>query len=107
MLLIKFFRFSLADKRMILETIVLLFISRMTIIILPYRFLKPMLGKYKKESNTPSSADIKVIKRVAYWIKRISPMLLWKCNCLPQAITGRFMLKFRNIDSTIYLDEQR
>ncbi len=74
----------------------------MAIILLPYKVLKAMLGTYKKISNGKET-DSEIIKRASYWIRRISPLLPWKCNCLPQAVTGRFVLKIRKIESTLYL----
>ncbi len=98
----KFARLKFSDKRLIVEAVVFLFIARMTIIIMPYKVLKPMLGTYKKQSVS-SEAERRAIRKVGNIIKAASERLPWKCNCLPQAITGRIMLKIRKIDSTIYL----
>ncbi len=102
MLLIKFFKLSLSDKRMILEIVFFLFILRVIIILLPYSFLKPLLGKYNDKSLAEEH-EIKVIRRISYWISRLSCILPLKCNCLPKAITGKLMLKIRGINSTLYL----
>ncbi|HBM16130.1 MAG TPA: lasso peptide biosynthesis B2 protein [Lentisphaeria bacterium] len=98
----KFSKLKNADKRLIIEAVVFLFIARMTILFLPYSVLKKLLGKHKHR-NIVEPLDIRTIRKVANIIKIASDRLPWKCNCLPQAIAARHMLKKRNISSTLYL----
>jgi hypothetical protein len=53
--------------------------------------------------NTLNNYNMALLKEIRYTMDRLVKYLPWKTKCLTQAITGRLMLKLRNIDSTIHL----
>ncbi|MFH1727761.1 MAG: lasso peptide biosynthesis B2 protein [Pseudomonadota bacterium] len=100
--LLKFLKLKNKNKLLAIEVAFFLFIARLSILFLPYRFLKPVLGKYKK-SNDSQNVDPKELRRISNYIHKISKYMPVKSNCLPQAITAKCMLKARNINSTLYI----
>jgi hypothetical protein len=101
-LLPKFAKLKSSDKRMVFEAVFFLFIARMTILFLPYKVLKYFLGKYKNDTEN-ANFDSRTVRRVSNIIRAVSKRLPWKCNCLPQAITAKQMLKLRRINSKLCL----
>lgn len=79
-------------------------IVRLAIVLLPFRWLAPALGKHMVESPLAEDAEnleeAKQIGRVVETVSRYTP---WKSRCLVKAITGKVMLRRHGIANTLYL----
>jgi len=100
----KFFKKPPADRILYMEATFWLGISRLAILILPFRWIAPFLGQHMASSdeNDKSSGRQAVIP-VSRAILNMSRHLPWECKCLAQAISGKMMLQRRQISSTLYL----
>jgi hypothetical protein len=100
----KFNQLSWRDKILILEGTVWLGIVRLTIKVLPFRWMVYFMGQPQKISpDTEEAAYKRSLNRIAWTIKIVSKHLPWDCTCLTQAITAQQMLRYRGLSSTIYL----
>lgn len=97
-----FLKLSVENKILVMEATVLLLLTRLTIRFLPYRVLRKMLGRHKVVAVN-QTVDEALIRRISYFINRVAPRMPIECTCLPQALTGKYMLKRRGIKSTLYI----
>src|SRR5437016_2292412 len=88
----------LAQKGLLLETLVLLALARLAVLLLPFRWVARVLGK--QSSETPVQAN----RARAWHIRRISVMVFiasknvpWTSKCLDQALAAKIMLARRGI----------
>jgi Transglutaminase-like superfamily len=103
-LVTKFFKKPLADQTLYLETTFWLGISRIAILILPFRWIAPLLGTHMASSDeNDENGDRETMISVSRAIRTMSRHLPWECKCLAQAISGKMMLRRKQIPSTLYL----
>ena len=102
-LFIKFFNSPFKEKTILFETLLYLFYTRL-LLLLPFRWIAPGLGKHMVETpyDIPNEY-ITAIRSVRQAVNRLSNRTPWKSTCLVQAITGKKMLKRRGILTTLYL----
>ncbi len=94
----------LADQWLLLQALVLLGAARLAIRALPFPRLEPLIGTRSAESpHEVSAPELQQARRVAWTIRRISDHTPWTSNCFPQALTARWLLRRKGIDSTLYL----
>jgi len=103
----KFFRFSIAEQRLLLEAATLLGLARLAIIALPFRWVAAVLGERRTHILDASGANSEKItalpvSRVAWAIWLTGRHTPWRSNCLAKAVAGRLMLRRRGIGSTLY-----
>ena len=101
---VKFVALSSQDKRLFLAAFCLSGIIRLVILLLPFRFLAPVLGNSMRESSMEEK-DTKLgeAKRVGRMVERVSRYTPWESNCLVQAIVGKVLLRKHGISNTLYL----
>ncbi len=94
----------ITDKLLFLEAAFWLAISRLALLILPFRWVAPFLGQHMAISDeNDESGDRKIEISISRAILTMSRHLPWECKCLDQAISGKMMLQRRQIASTLYL----
>ncbi|MCP4100765.1 MAG: lasso peptide biosynthesis B2 protein [Lentisphaerae bacterium] len=98
----KFLKLSISNKRVLLEAVCFLFLAKILIVLLPYRFLKKFFGNYKLKC-TESNFKRFEVENISYLIQKVSNKLPIKFNCLNKAIAAKSMLKIRRINSTLYV----
>jgi hypothetical protein len=102
--LTKFLKKPAADKILYLEAMFWLGISRLAILIVPFRWIAPFLGTHMASSDeNDGNGDRETVIFVSRTIRTMSRHLPWECKCLAQAISGKMMLRRRQIPSTLYL----
>ncbi len=100
---LNFLQLSTTDKFIVLESISGLFVSRI-LILLPFRWIAPSLGKYMHETpNEQHDHQRQLVRNLGYYIRLTSWYLPWNCKCLVQALAVNRMLKKRGIQNTVYL----
>jgi len=100
----KFLKKPFADQFLYIETTFWLGISRLAILILPFRWIAPFLGQHMASSDeNDENIDKQTIISVSRAIRTMSRHLPWECKCLAQAISGKMMFGRRQISSTLYL----
>jgi hypothetical protein len=102
--IIKFFRIPWPEKWLLAETLCLTGVVRLSIILLPFRWLSPMLGQHMMESPSEEEAGILDAARQVGWaVDTASRYTPWASKCLVQAIVGKVLLRQRGISNTLYL----
>jgi Transglutaminase-like superfamily len=100
---IKALRLPWAQKRLLIETLVLLALARLAVLLLPFRWVARSLGKeaaHAPEHDNP--AHIQQIRRIAAMVRKTSRHVPWTSKCLDQAIVAKVMLTRRGIPATVY-----
>jgi len=89
----KVFQKPLSEKGLYLETTFWLGISRLEILILPFRWIAPFLGQHMASSDgNNENRDRQTVISVSRAILTMSRHLPWELQCLVQAISGKMML---------------
>ena len=98
-------RLSAPDIKLLLEASALFWTARLVILVLPFRWVRPVLGRTGAES--PATVPEPILaraRRVGWAVVRVSQLLSSsRGTCLPQAIAAQVMLRRRHIASTVYL----
>jgi len=104
---IKFINKPAADQLLYIEATFWLGISKLAILILPFRWIAPFLGTHMATSDEHDKTDENGTRKtkisVAQAILVMSRHLPWESKCLVQAISGKMMLNRRKVPNTIYL----
>jgi hypothetical protein len=78
--------------------------SKLLLSIIPFRLLSPLLGESMIESSQPiSRSDGRHLTEVAWALQAIGRRLRWSRKCLLQAMAACWMLRRRQLRSTLYL----
>jgi hypothetical protein len=100
----QFWQLPIIEKWLLIEASFFLVIARLTIQLIPFKYLAPFLGKNKALSNTLlNQYDQEMIGLVGHSIQRATNNLPWHTVCLPRAMAAKFMLRRRKIGSVLYL----
>ncbi|WP_232286665.1 lasso peptide biosynthesis B2 protein [Pelobacter propionicus] len=93
-----------AERLLLLEALLLLGVVRILILTIPFRWLAVSLGRRMTESGlhlTPSA--LRQASMIGQAVRSAAGTTPWKSVCLPQAVAGKWMLKRRGINATLYL----
>ena len=96
-----FIKIPFREKKTVIEVVLLLLLGRI-LLLLPYKYMKQYFGNYSIESIEYKTADLRELRRISRYIRRIGERLPWKCTCLVNAIAAKIMLRRRKIPSTIF-----
>ncbi len=100
----KWRRRSPLERRLLLESFPLLGIARLAVLLLPFRWIAPSLGRHMEEIQNEVDFDRLERARLVGWAVRAAAIRTpWKSVCLPQAVTAQWMLRRRGIPATLYL----
>ena len=98
-------RLSAHDIALLLEASALFWTARLVILVLPFRWVRPVLGRTGAES--PATVPEPILaraRRIGWAVARVSQLPpSSRGTCLPQAIAAQVMLRRRHIGSTVYL----
>ncbi len=99
----RFIKLDLKQQFIYLETFLSLSVSRLLILILPFRRLAKFMGREQSESNFQiSETDLRKVKEIGKIVKKVSLYVPYRSQCFEQALVIKFMLNRRGISSTIY-----
>ena len=102
--LMRFIRLPWPEKCLFTEAYCLTGVVRLAVLLLPFRWLSPVLGQKMLES--PAQEDtfkLESAKQVGLVVETVSRYTPWASKCLVQAIVGKILLRQRGINSTLYL----
>jgi hypothetical protein len=104
----KFWTRSQDERALFLEAAFWLGLARLAILVLPFRWIAPLLGRNKGESpQKAGTAAVELLDRIAWAVAAASRNVPWECRCLAQAMAGKVMLRRRGVSSTLYLGVAR
>ena len=102
-------RLSAHDLSLLLEAWALFWTARLAVIVLPFRWMRPVLGRTGAES--PATVPDPILaraRRIGWAVVRVSQLLpSSRGTCLAQAIAAQTMLRRRGIAATVYLGVAR
>lgn len=100
----QFFSLSGCEKRLFFVVFFMTGVVRLAILVLPFRWLQPVLGLSMKESK---AEEVKVnqdeARRISKMVERVSRYTPWESKCLVQAMVGKILLRRQGISNTLYL----
>lgn len=101
----KWRRRNRAEKRLIVEALILLGLARIGLLLLPFRVLARSIGNPVKEEHqtSPPPADLKSARMIGEAVRAAAKYTPWESVCLPQAVAAKWMLKRRDIPGVLYL----
>ena len=100
----KFLALPHADRGCLIEAGFWLGIARLAILVLPFRWVAPRLGRHMARSpEEAGSAPAELLDLISWAVATASRHLPWECLCLAQAMAGKAMLKRHGVPSTLYL----
>ena len=92
------------DQCLVGQAYLLLGLARLAINTVPFSRLATRLGAQQEESSAAVPPHhIEQARRTGWAVSAASRYTPWNSNCLPQAITAKYLLHRRGIDSTLYL----
>ena len=98
----KFLARSRSERLLLLEAAGWLAVSRLAVLLLPFRRIAPRLGQHMIESDFESSDDA-LSRNIGWAVEAAARHVPWQAVCLPQAMAAKAMLRRRGIDCTLYL----
>ncbi|TWH45940.1 lasso peptide biosynthesis B2 protein [Sporomusa sp. KB1] len=100
----QFVRLSWAEQRLFITVVGLTAIIRFALLILPFRWLQPMLGTQMTESQLEvDKASQHKAQQVGRMVERVSRYTPWQSKCLVQALAAKLLLRRQGITNTLYL----
>jgi Transglutaminase-like superfamily len=100
----KWRRRSRAERLLLMEAFLLLGIARLTVLVLPFKWLAVSLGRHKHEADAQISfSDLNLARKVGQAVCSAANYTPWESVCLPQAVAAKWMLKRRHVAGTLYL----
>ena len=99
----KFFRRSPLEQRLFLEAFLWLALSRLAILLVPFRRIAPFLGQTMVETSIDPSVLSPLARHISWAVQTAGRYTPWESKCLAQGMAAKMMLKRREIPSTLYL----
>lgn len=100
----KFLRRDWSDRWLLLEAVAWLSWAKLLLILAPFRWIAPRLGKLKAESSpTITPAERTLALAVSWAVQSAARYVPMGFVCLPQAIAAKWMLRRRGVATTLYL----
>jgi hypothetical protein len=84
-----------------IEALILLHVSKLFIIFMPFKRIAGKIGKLHVESSKFPINSAK-INDVEHAVRRASRFCLHESKCYDQALAGKFMLRRRSLPATLY-----
>jgi hypothetical protein len=102
--LAKWRRRTAVERRLLIEAFLLLGVARLSLLVLPFKWLAATLGRHKSETSAEMNpSDIGCARMIGQAVCAAANYTPWKSVCLPQAVAAQWMLKRRHISGTLYL----
>ena len=98
----KFISLPVDEKLLLIEAIVMLFISKI-VVYLPFRYYIKLL---KSPKRIETKVDLMFLNKISISLHRANKLVFWKNICLVKSVAARLMLKRRGIPSVLTLGLQ-
>jgi len=100
----KFLRHDWAGRALLLEALAWLCWAKLLLLLVPFRWLAPRLGKPMTESPAAiTEEERRLASRTSWAVQSVAAHVPLGFVCLPQAIAAKWMLRRRRLASTLYL----
>lgn len=104
-----FNRRDFKDKVIFILSFLLLGVVRLTLIIVPFKFINRIMGNKKGAGSITVNKldDIIYLSRISWAIEKAALYTPWKSKCLVKAVVAQIFLKYKKIGSTLCLGINR
>jgi hypothetical protein len=101
----KFLTLPLVEKLLLVEALLYLGLSRLALLVVPFRHIARRLGRQFPPEAVPPSTDSASpgTRQVAWAVEIMARRTPWESACLAQAMAGKFMLRRRGVPSRLSL----
>lgn len=100
---LKFIRLEFRDQFLLLNTFLLLIFFRVILLTVKFKVIARHLGMHMQESSREVKVeDLQELKRISWSVSVMSRVTPWPSKCFVQALTAKWLLRRRRINSTIY-----
>lgn len=100
----KFWQLPPSNQWLLVQTFIGLLVTIVSIRVFPFHWISVKLGKQGYETGFAVTPEQLVeIRRVRWAMLTLSRAFPWLSTCLTRAITAKFILSQRNIQTTLYL----
>jgi hypothetical protein len=93
---------TFSDYLLFTEAWLLLALSRLMLLFIPFRSIAPVLGKAMQQAPAQLLPNPQLPNAVSIAILRAGNRSPWRTKCFEQAIAAKIMLQLRGIKSTVY-----
>ena len=98
-----FLKKPLREKWLLIRILMLLFMVRFLLFVLPFKHFSKLLGNPAEDHQRDSpNPDPQYTHLVARFISNCSRLVPWDSKCLAQAAVGKIMMRKKNIPATVY-----
>jgi hypothetical protein len=96
---------SWSDRSLLAEACLWLAVARLAVLMLPFRWIAPRLGRQMEELPEGKAApeQLEQARRVSWAVLAMSRLTPWQSACLAQAIAAKRLLQVRGVPSTLYM----
>jgi Transglutaminase-like superfamily len=105
-LLGKFFKLPAADKRLLMKAMLLVWVVRLGLWLLPFRVMREVLAKSGREQFAFPVGESGVADRIA-WAVSVTSRYVPAATCLTQAIATKFLLGRCGCQATVRIGVAR
>jgi Transglutaminase-like superfamily len=102
----KFLRLAAADRRLLLETVMLVWAVRLGLWLLPFRVMRRLLAKLAS-NPTGSQVDVPTIVARGVWAVTVACRYVPAATCLTQALVTKVMLTRNGHGATVRIGVAR
>ena len=104
----KFLRHDWAGRGLLLEALACLCWAKLLLLLVPFRWVAPRLGKMQTESpSVITEEERRLALRISWAVQSVAAHVPLGFVCLPQAMAAKWMLRRRHLASTLYLGVAR
>ncbi len=96
-------RLTPSRRQLLAEAFVLLGVSRLALLLLPFKRIAPHLGRQGEDVYAADAKQTAAAKGVGWAVRIASTHTPWQSKCLAQAMAAKRMLNRRKIRNTLYL----
>jgi len=99
-----FLRLPKGTRRLFAEALITSAMVKFCLLLFPFRYVLHWMGTAQAESGQmPDEASLLVRKNIKSALQLCCKYTPWRTECYTLALTGKLLLKRRNISSTLYL----
>jgi len=99
----KFFCRGPVEQRLFLEAMLWLALSRLAILVVPFRRIAHFLGHTMVETPSHPLPHMTAPLQISWAVRTAGRYTPWESKCLAQAMAAKMMLKRRRFPTTLYL----
>jgi hypothetical protein len=104
----KFLKRDRQERVALVEAMFWLCLARLLLLIVPFRWIAPHLGRQMTESPfSLTGIERAIVQRTSWAVQAVARRAPLGFVCLPQAMAAKWMLRRQKLESTLYLGLRR